>query len=194
MSDIVFRKGTRVMLRPLERADAPTLRRWMNDPQVTEFLIRVLPMMERETEEWIDNLAGSKTDFVFGITKKKGGKLIGTVGLHNVNMQHRTASTTTAIGEKAYWGKGFGTEAKMLLLDFAFNALDLQTILSYVMTHNDRCLDYNQKCGYEVVGRIPSWLRRQNGERCDVAVLTVTQEKWRPLWKAYVAKEQLGTK
>ena len=193
MSDVVFRQGTRVLLRPLERADISTLRRWMNDPEVTQFLMRVFPLMEAEEEKWLDSLAGKTTDFALGIVEKKEGRLIGTIGLHGINWQHRTATTGTLLGEKAYWGQGYGTEAKMLLLDFAFNALDLYGVLSRVLAFNDRSLAYGRRCGYEEIGRIPQWVLRQNGERCDEVLLMVTQEKWRPLWLEYLKNRETVT-
>ena len=190
MSDVVFRLGTRVLLRPIERADIPTLRRWMNDPEVTQYLLRVFPLMEKEEEEWFDQKHKSQNDFVLGIVAVESQKLIGSIGLHNINWQHRTATTGTAIGEKDYWGKGYGTEAKMLLLDFAFNALDLYGILSRVIAHNGRSLAYGRKCGYEEIGRLPQWIRTQDGNRCDEVILYVTQERWRPLWRAYLEKRK----
>ncbi len=192
MSDIVFRQGSRALLRPLERADIPTLRRWMNDPEITQFLMRTFPLMEKEEEEWIDSLPKSKNDFALGIVETEGKKLIGSIGLHGINWQQRTATTGTVLGEKEYWGKGYGTEAKMLLLDFAFNALDLYGVLSRVFAYNERSLAYGKKCGYEEVGRLPQWIRRQSGERCDEVLLIVTQEKWRPLWQEYLKRRKVS--
>ncbi len=186
MSDVVFRQGRRVLLRPLERADNHTLRRWMNDPEITQYLMRVFTLMEKEEEEWIDSKHKSQNDFTLGIVETEGKRLIGSIGLHAISWQSRTATTGTVLGEKTYWGKGYGTEAKMLLLDFAFNALDLYSVLSRVMAYNKRSLAYGKKCGYEEVGRIPRWIRRQNGQRCDEVLLIVTREKWRPLWQAYL--------
>ena len=40
------------------------------------------------------------------------------------------------IGESEYWGRGLGTEAKMLLLDYAFNTLNLRRICSQVLAFN----------------------------------------------------------
>lgn len=188
MSDVVFRKGQRVILRPLERADIPTLRRWMNNPEVTQYLMRVFPIMEKEEEEWIDIKHKSQNDFALGIVETSEQKLIGSIGLHSINWVHRTATTGTVLGEKEYWGKGYGTEAKMLLLDFAFNALDLYGVLSRVLAYNERSLAYGKKCGYVEVGRFPKWIRQQNGERCDEVQLIVTQEQWRPLWQEYLKK------
>jgi RimJ/RimL family protein N-acetyltransferase len=76
----------------------------------------------------------------------------------------------------------------MLLLDFAFNALDLYAILSKVLGFNGRSLAYGKKCGYEEVGRIQNWIRK-NGTRHDEVLLVVTQERWRPLWDEYSKQE-----
>jgi RimJ/RimL family protein N-acetyltransferase len=187
MSDIVFREGEKAALRPLLRADVPQLLRWFNDPEVTQFLLRSLPITEKEEEEWVDTVH-KRTDGVFlGIVDRKNNKLIGSMGLHNLNWQHRTATTGTTIGDKSYWGKGYGTEAKMLLLDLAFNRFDLYAILSRIFAFNGRSIAYGKKCGYEEVGRIPNWIRGPDGKRHDEVLLQVTQERWRPLWEAYLA-------
>jgi RimJ/RimL family protein N-acetyltransferase len=185
MSDVVYRSGKKVLLRPIERGDAPTLRRWMNDPAITQYLTRFLPVMEKSEEQWIDALADSTARISLGIMRRDTKALIGTIGLHEIDWRHRTAVTGTVIGEADSHGKGFGTDAKMLLLDLAFNAMDLYAMLSYVMATNERSLAYGKRCGYTEVGRIPKWIRAQNGERCDEVILIVTQESWRPLWQKY---------
>jgi len=188
---VVFRKGVRVQLRPLERADVPTLRRWLNDPEVTQFLMRVLPLMEKEEEEWLEALHKSTRDIVLGIVGEVSPhgvmcrELIGTIGLHSIDWRNRVATTGTVLGEKRYWGMGYGTEAKMLLLDLGFNTLDLYAVQSRVIAHNDRSVAYSKKCGYREVGRLPRWVRGSDGERYDEVLLAVTQEEWRPLWRAY---------
>jgi ribosomal-protein-alanine N-acetyltransferase len=192
MSDIVFRKGEHVILRPFNRIDVPTLCRWMNDPEVTKYLMRPLPITENEEGEWVNDLPKRKNDVVLGIVETVSSKLIGSIGLHGINWQHRTATTGTVLGEKEYWGKGLGTEAKMLLLDFAFNTFDLHCVLSKILATNGRSIAYGKKCGYEEVGRIPNWIRQQNGERCDQVHLLVTQERWRPLWLRYLSEKSLS--
>ena len=185
MDDVVFRTGKLVTLRPVERRDLPTLRRWINDPTISEYLMRSFPISEKGQEEWFEKRANSNTDFVLAITTRENPTLIGTIGLHGIDWQQRTAVTGTIIGEDTYRSKGYGTDAKMLLLDFAFNALDLFAVLSCVMDSNGRSLAYGKKCGYEEVGRLPNWIRKKDGTRCDVVQLIVTQERWQTLWKEY---------
>ena len=185
MSNICFRKGALVHLRPLERKDIPLLRTWMNDPEVTQYLMRTLPLMEAEEERWLDSLAGSKTDFALGIVSNEDSKLFGTVGMHGINWIHRTGECGIQLGEATYRTHGHGTEAIMLMTDFALNALDLHSVMAKVYTVNAASIACCKKCGYKEAGRLPKWVHLPTGERCDEALLVATQETWRPLYEKY---------
>ena len=182
----MFRKGKSVYLRPFSTSDVPTLQRWMNDQETTRYLMNVFPITERHEGEWVENHGKNRNEVVLAIVTVKGDKLIGSIGLHAISWTNRTATTGTFIGDKKCRGKGYGTEAKMLLLDFAFHTLDLYAILSRVMDYNAPSLAYAKKCGYEEVGRIPGWTRRQDGKRCGEVLLLVTQAQWEPRWQAYL--------
>lgn len=186
MSNIVFREGKYVILRPLERGDAPLLRRWINDPEVTQFLLQSFPISEKQEEDWVNGVGKAGNEAVLGIVLKEEQKLIGVIGLHHINQIHGNAVTGTMIGEKEFWGKGYGTEAKMLLLDFAFNRLNLHAVRSDIIAFNERSISYAKKCGYEFVGRLPEWICR-NGKRHDDVILVVTAKRWCPLWEMYRA-------
>jgi len=184
---IVFLKGMQVMLRPLLKEDIPLLLKWINDPEVRQYLASYLPMMEADEEEWLEKLHTRKPmDIVLGIMVD--GSLIGTIGLHTIDWRHRTATTGTLIGEKTCWGKGYGTEAKMLLLHYAFNTLNLRKICSSVLAFNERSLRYALKCGYAEEGR-----RREHhfrdGRYWDEILLAVFRDDWQPLWEEF-AKER----
>lgn len=185
MNKVVFRTGKLVELRPHDKEkDAQIEQIWMNDPEITQYLMRIHPMTQRQQHEWIDGHGKSNSDIPLAIVKKDNDELIGSIGLHQIDYINRNAVTGTIIGNKKYWGKGYGTDAKMLLLDFAFNCLDLHIIRSDVLAFNGRSLAYGKKCGYEEVGRLPGWFYR-DGERHDEVALVVTREKWLPLWEEY---------
>lgn len=180
----VFRKGKKVVLRPLQLSDATLLTTWINDPEITRFLARVFPMTLLAEEEWLRGLpARSDTDVVLMIATREDVP-IGTIGLHHIDWVHRRATTGTLIGNKEYQGKGYGTDAKMLLLDFAFNRLGLLKICSHVHDFNGRSLRYSEKCGYVEEGR----LKRHNfidGAWHDEVQLAVFRDTWLPLWEEY---------
>ncbi|MGH8005132.1 MAG: GNAT family N-acetyltransferase, partial [Limisphaerales bacterium] len=133
---LVFLKGKKSVLRPLRKAtDFEFCLRWINDPKVNQYLLVFFPVTEKKEEEWFDNLANNPNEIVLGI-ETLDGKLIGDMALVHINAKDRTASTGALIGEKEYWGKGYGTDAKMTLLDYAFNTLNLRKINSSVYAYN----------------------------------------------------------
>jgi RimJ/RimL family protein N-acetyltransferase len=120
----------------------------------------------------------------FAIVDKENDALIGAIGLHRIDRQNMTAATGTSIGNKEYWGKGYGTEAKMLLLEFAFNELNLRKIYSDVIGYNERSLKYAKKCGYVEEARLPEHYFRK-GKYWDKVILAVYSKEWQELWKNF---------
>src|SRR5688572_9868802 len=109
----IFLRGRNVNLRPFSKNDIPTLQRWVNDPEVREFVGMFQPCTEKQEEEWFNKLGSDDKNMVLAIETKEG-TLIGTMGIHRINWVDRVATTGAMIGEKEYWGKGYGTDAKMV--------------------------------------------------------------------------------
>lgn len=184
MKTLVFRAGHKVNLRPPLKKDLPLLVKWINDPEVTHFLSINFPMLEKDEEKWLERMPEQKQTDVTLILTLKNGKAIGVMGLHQINWVNGTATTGAIIGEKAYWGKGYGSEAKMLLLDYAFNRLGLRKICSNVLAFNGRSKRYSEKCGYQEEARRKAQFFR-DGVFHDEIWLAVFRENWLPLWKKY---------
>jgi RimJ/RimL family protein N-acetyltransferase len=182
-SGIVFLKGKITTLRPVSENDVPLFVRWINDPEVRQFILRTFPLTEGEEKEYVASLAKkSNQDMVLVIEVK--GQPIGLMGLHRIDWVSRVATTGAIIGEKQFWGKGYGTDAKMALLDYAFNTLNLRKIMSAVKAFNARSLAYSLHCGYRVEGR----LKRQffvNGRYWDEIILGLFKNQWLPYWERY---------
>lgn len=181
---LVFLRGKKTILRPLRKAtDFELCLRWINDPEVNQYLLSYFPVTEKKEKEWFNRLANNPTEIVLGI-ETLAGKLIGNMALVHINAKDRTALTGALIGEKEYWGKGYGTDAKMTLLNYAFNTLNLRKINSSVYAHNKRSLKYNLKCGYKVEGVRKKQIFR-NGKYRDEILLAVFKEDWLPIWNRY---------
>lgn len=188
---IKFLIGKRIYLRPLFEEDIHLLMLWTNDPEVRLFLNRGFPTMEAEEKEWIEYLHKNKgCNIVLMICLIEGDKPIGTMGLHGINQKDGTATTGALIGEKEYWGKRFGTESKMILLNHAFNTLNLRKVCSSVLAFNKRSRRYNDKCGYRIEGT----LKKQyfvNGRYVDEVLMAVFKDDFMPLWRVF-KKEYLS--
>lgn len=182
-SRIGFRTGKRVALRPFQMEDAPLLTKWINDPEVTKYLKRSHPTTLTQESDWLKTLGQSRENVVLGI-ELIDGPLIGSMGLHHISWINRTATSGAFIGEAVHHGKGYGTEAKMLMLEYAFNTLNLRKVCSTVLAFNGRSQRYNEKCGYVVEGVQKRQMFR-NGEYHDLVLMAVFRDEWLPLWEEY---------
>ena len=139
---VVFRMGKRIYLRPLSKEDIPLLAVWINDPEVNQYLKISHPMRLEDEMKFYESLGERKNDIIFAIVLKDTDDIIGTMGLHKIDHKNGLATTGSFIGRKDLWGKGYGTEAKMLLLEYAFNTLNLRKVCSIVYDFNER----SKKC------------------------------------------------
>jgi len=181
----IFLTGKLVVLRPLHKeTDLESYWRWINDSSITRYLTTYLPMTYQQEEEWFDKLGSRQNDISFAIDTVKERKLIGAMRLFDINWKNRTATTGAFIGDKDYWGKGYGTDAKLILLEYAFNTLNLRKINSSVMVYNERSLRYCLRCGYKEEGRLISQVYRF-GKYWDEILLAVFKEDWEKIWDLY---------
>lgn len=143
--------GERLYLSPINIEDAEQFTEWLNDLDITINLLLSPHIYTIEKErEALEKL--SKEGHNFSIIDLKKNELIGNCGLLNVNQLNRTAEVGIFIGNKDYWNKGYGTEALNLLLDYAFNLLNLNSIFLPVHSFNKRAIKCYKKCGFKEIG------------------------------------------
>lgn len=179
---------TRVYLRPVEKSDLPFFQVLINNEKVSRFLRPRSPMSSVDQEDWFNNISKDKEHKqVCTIVLKDNDRPIGNIAIFKIDNRNRTAETGTVIGVPELWGKGLGTEAKMLWLKYAFHSLNLRQVYSRVYAFNGRSLRYSDKCGYKEIGRFPNHIYLE-GTYHDVVHLMVTREDWEPLWQEFRTK------
>jgi len=183
---VTFREGARVYLRPRIESDIPCLFKWSNDPDILKFLSYQYPRSEAEIRQSIMDDSKQLDRFAFIIVLKgkapEHDRPIGWMTLFNIDRDNGTAITGAAIGERDCQCCGYGTEAKMLLLDFAFNTVNLRKVYSHVYAVNKRSLRYSEKCGYRHEATLPKH-KSLGGRLIDEHILAVYADRWRMLWK-----------
>lgn len=187
MTRTLFRASDTVGLGLLTLDDLPFLLTNMNDVEMTEYLEGGrFPLSAEREAEWVKHLyAESPKALSFGIVPLPGEDIIGTMGLHGINLLHGTASTGAWIG-KEHRNKKLGREAKMVLLRYAFIELGLRTIESCVLSHNERSYRYLLATGYREVGRNKAWRRNpMTGEYVDEIFMQLMKEDWLPLYNEW---------
>jgi RimJ/RimL family protein N-acetyltransferase len=148
--------GERVALGPLSRELLSSYRAWMNDV-VTQgwagFPIRPEPFTDERMAVWYERAATDQERMYFTVYESSAWRAIGLCALRDIDLQHRTAEFGLAIGNRADRGKGYGTEAVMLLLDVAFTGLGLNNVQIEVFEFNHAGLRAYQKAGFKEIGR-----------------------------------------
>jgi RimJ/RimL family protein N-acetyltransferase len=152
----VFLRGEKVILRPLEEGDINTrYLSWLNDREVTRYMeTRSFPYTMRELRRFYDEMEKSRTDMLLAITDKRNGLHIGNIKLGGINWVHRFGELGIMIGEKKYWGRGYGQEACTLLLKYAFEKLNMNKVFLGAYAVHESAIKAYQKAGFKVEGRI----------------------------------------
>jgi RimJ/RimL family protein N-acetyltransferase len=91
---------------------------------------------------------------------------------------HRTAETETEIFQPRYRSTGLGTEAKHLLLDYAFDRLGLHMIYSFVGEANTRSAAALRKQGYRDAG-YAAWITLMPGSMRGYLIFDLLASEWR---------------
>lgn len=132
MSDQPVLRGPKVFLRRLERSDVgQAYLSWLNDPEVTRYLETGRePVSEDDIHRYLRRFDGSAGDFIYAIVDRATGRHIGNVTLNRIDRVHGTADTGIMIGDKAFWGRGYASEAWSLLISWAFAELGLRKIIA----------------------------------------------------------------
>lgn len=174
--------GERVRLRAIEREDVPRFLRWFNDPEVRQYLTMYRPLSRAEEERWVESRASRREDIVLAIEVRAGDQWvhIGNVGLHRIDWKNRTATLGIVIGEREFWGKGYGTEAVRTMLRYAFGELGLNRVELETYSFNPRAIRCYEKAGFRREG-----IRRQalyrNGKFHDVILMGILRDEFKEM-------------
>jgi len=138
--------GEKVRLRPVREDDLPHFQRWLNDPDVRQWLtLPKGPTMEEE-RQWWEAEQRNPDDIVWAI-ETMDGRLLGDLALRP-NPLGRWADLGICIGEKALWGQGHGTDAVHTVLRYAFLGMRLNRVSLTTDELNARALRCYEKCGF----------------------------------------------
>lgn len=189
---IEFLGDSVLYLRPVELSDVPNLQRWINDPEVRRFLKIHVPMNTEAEKGYVESLSNnSGSSVTLAIVLRDGDRHIGSVAFHRINWKNREAETGSVIGEKDCWSKGYGFRAKMLLLGYGFNELNLHRVSSRVYDFNSRSRRCLEKCGYIQEGTSRKQIFR-DGEYHDVYNFGILRDEFLPVWQKYQQQESKG--
>jgi RimJ/RimL family protein N-acetyltransferase len=172
-----FLIGSSIYLRPLEREDAEVLAPYFNDPEITRTILSRPPISFRAEADFLEKLGQNESDLVLGIVIKATDRLIGGTGLHQLHFKNRSGVFGISIGAHEEWGKGYGLEATRLIVNYAFETLNLNRVSLHVFEYNTRALRVYEKAGFRREGV----LRQDNyreGRYWDSILMAILRAEW----------------
>lgn len=151
-------RGEKVILRHLCADDWQRITEWERDEEIIRFMggKRLTPPV------WVGGapsfppailnmgvLIGRR--WVLGIESEEG-RFIGYIELRQINWRRKAAELRVCIGEKGYWGLGYGTDAVRSFLLLVFERFKLDYVYLRVYKGNSRAIRCYEKVGFVTEG------------------------------------------
>ena len=134
---------------------------------------------EKKIKEWAEKRLedGPKPErYPFSVRTLADDKLIGFFGLW-VDLIHSVAWVGIGIGERDFWGKGYGTDMMKVCLRYAFSELAVHRVSLGLHSYNARALRSYEKAGFRLEGRTRQDVLRE-GKRTDTLWMGILREEW----------------
>lgn len=151
--------GKRVRLRLLESGDLRAIAEWRNKPEIADNFFSSWPIALSEQQYWHQKYLQTANDrmFIIEITiQVKDAKMwqpIGTLSLCNINYRNQVAELgRVMLGDKKHEKQGYMSEAIKLLLDFAFDAININRVYVETFEENRKAIALYEGCGFKKEG------------------------------------------
>jgi RimJ/RimL family protein N-acetyltransferase len=178
---VIFRQGSSICLRPPEEKDLGMMTVWINDYRITRNLLAYLPTSKAKEKEFLEGMGKDGHNITLAIVDRENDNILGMIGLHKIDWKNRDATFGIFIGDENSRKKGYGKEATNLLLEYAFQTLDLERISSSCWDFNIASQSLHKSCGFiqEGTKRRAGYI---DGERRDSILFGILKEEWRVLY------------
>lgn len=135
----------RLILRPLTLEDAEDVFEWVGDPIVNKYMPYTLYQNVGQVEQWIASIQEEDNEFAFCL--KDTQKVIGAGSI--TYDPERKAYELGYNMNRAFWGKGYATEASKAMINWAYDKLQARDFVANHANANAASGNVIKKCGFE---------------------------------------------
>jgi RimJ/RimL family protein N-acetyltransferase len=180
-----MKKKIRVYLRAFEGDDYIKIHQWRQDNEISRNFGGV-PLFSSSLNEkkWMEDRIFDKNNVSCAICVKDTHDFIGCIFLNDINFHNRTGHIPIFVGEKEFWGKGYATDARVLMLKYAFFDRGLNRIWARVLEDNTGALKMLEKTAYKIEGKLRQ-VNFSNGRLRDEFYLAVLKQDFEEVLNQY---------
>lgn len=169
--------GQLVSLRLAKTDDAGQMLEALEPASTTNLRFFSKPVSAHRQVQYLRRMIKSATDMLFVITRLDDGKMVGTIGLHEVDTHLKLARLGLLIFRQADRGRDFGNEATALLLEYAFGTLSLNKVYVNLFETNVRSQQHYYRLGFTAEGRLrEEYLLGETYH--DVSRMSILKREW----------------
>jgi UDP-4-amino-4,6-dideoxy-N-acetyl-beta-L-altrosamine N-acetyltransferase len=143
-----------IYLRKLEEADLDRTWHWINQPDIYTAMGTLVPISKTAQKRWFEELDSSNAKIVFAICLHDGDQHVGNVSLDLIDYRHRNARLAIFIADADLRDQGIGTRAMHLLIEYAFDLLNLHRLYCKTTAGNPAVLEFYRRLGFRMEGQL----------------------------------------
>jgi len=171
-----------VLLRPLEQTDVDNLLEIsINEPETWEYSL-VRADGGKNLENYIQlaiKAKKTKKEFPFIVFDKKSGKYAGSTRFYDINFEYKTLQLGYTWYGKKFRGTGLNKHCKFLLLQYAFETLEMERVEFRADNNNQVSIAAMKSIGCTVEGVLRNHMPTLDSNvRRDSIVLSILRTEW----------------
>lgn len=125
-----------------------------------------------DIKKWIQFHNDHPNELLLVVEDLNKGKIIGHVGLYEIDRIARKTEYGILIADDESRGKGYGTKATRLMVDYAFNVLGMHKVTAKILNENGPSISMFKKCGFSIDGCLPDDVFK-NDRYYDVVCMSI---------------------
>lgn len=137
-----------IYLRLMTYADTDLIVNWRNSDGVRKNFIYQALFTREGHENWIRTMIDTGKVVQMIICEEETNRPVGSVYLRDIDMTHRKAEYGIFIGEEDARGKGYGSSAARLMIQYAFEEMNLHRLFLRVYAENIQAIRSYEKAGF----------------------------------------------
>lgn len=179
--EVRFLEGEHIFLRPIGLADSELYYRTLFDPDVRRLTGTQSYFTREQINRYIENKSKDSSSILLLISLFEPEEVIGDIALQDIDPVNRSANLRLAINHGEHQGKGYGSEAIKLMLEYGFGVLHLHRIELNVYSYNERAKHVYAKLGFKEEGIQRDVLYYDHAYH-DSIMMSMLEEEYREMY------------